>query len=319
MAENFSENRKPNQSFRTKLEELGVKAVRFYTFNTPIARGKYRLYQAALKMCQNPPTALETETKDGRKFVVNLTTEMHEMIYFIGEYEKVLTDTVGKLLREGDVCLDVGANFGWYSTVFRQKCGASGAVHAFEPIPATFRELRRSRELMGSPENVYLNNIALGDHHERITLNLFGGLGSGRASISAQGRGDATQVECEMITLDSYLEKENIGDVNFVKVDVEGAELMFLKGAENLFKQKIPPMWLIEMSLITSRDCGYLPGDLIDFLRARADYDFYAVDEYIGTLQKIENFAPDDLGANVICLPRGHYQDRIAALESKMI
>ncbi len=89
--------------------------------------------------------------------------------------------------------------------------------------------------------------------------------------------------------------------------------MIFLQGAERLFKQRVPPIWLMEMALEQTRNFGYLPTDLINFLQERAAYDFYAVEESKGTLRKIEYFAPDDIGANVICIPKEYYQDRISS------
>lgn len=259
---------------------------------------------------------MPTETKDGRKFSVHLKTGMQTTVFFLGEYENALTEIVKSLLREGDVCLDVGANFGWYSTIFHKYCGPGGKVHAFEPVPPTFRELEENYELMGSPSNVVINNLALGEEPDELTINLFEGLSTGHASMSDQGRADTISFKCEVVTLDSYLEKENVGEVNFVKVDIEGAEMMFLKGAERLFAQKTPPIWLMEMALQQTSNFGYLPNDLIDFMRERAEYDFYKVDEPNTKLVKIDGFKADDIGANVIAFPRGYYRDRLASLEN---
>lgn len=304
---------KKNESsdLRSKLDEAWLRAVRLYTYNTPISKGKYRLYEAALKLCARKPDSIQVEVKDGRQFWVNLTTGMQETVFFLGEFEKEITKIAASLIREGDICLDVGANFGWYTTLLRNRAGDTGAVHSFEPVPATFRELKRNYELLGSPANVFLNNLALGDEAGIVSINLFEDLPTGHASLSSQGRDDAITFECPMITLDSYLEENNVGDVNFVKVDIEGAEMMFLNGAKRLFSQDIPPIFLMEMALQQTGNFGYLPDELIKFIAAQAPYDFYAVNEIGGKLKNIDGFAEGDIGANVFCIPRGRYRDRL--------
>ncbi|HUR99795.1 MAG TPA: FkbM family methyltransferase [Pyrinomonadaceae bacterium] len=296
------------------IENLVLKTVRLYTFNTPIAKGRHRAYLTALKLCKTLPDSMLTETKDGRKFSVHLKTGMQSTVYFLGEYEKALTEIVKAVLREGDVCLDVGANFGWYTTIFQKYCGPTGEVHAFEPVPPTFRELEENYALMGRPSNVFINHLALGEKADELTINLFEGLSSGHASMSDQGRADAISFKCDVVTLDSYLQERNVPEVNFVKVDIEGAELMFLKGAEKLFAQKTPPIWLMEMALQQTGNFGYVPNDLINFMRARAEYDFFKVDEPNTRLIKIESFEEGDVGANVIAFPRGPYRDRLTSL-----
>lgn len=303
-----------SKKIRSKIEEVFLRFVRLYTFNTPIDKGKHRLYLLALKLCRCQPTAVQTQVKDGRKISVNLTTGMHTTVFFLGEFEKVLTQMVARLLRKGDVCFDVGANFGWYTTLFYKHCGAEGAVHAFEPVPDTFKELELNCRLMENPKNVFINNLALGDRNEEIFINLFKELPTGHASLSNQGRKDAVSFKCRMITLDSYLEKQNIEQVNFIKVDIEGAEMLFLRGAKRLFKQPIPPIFLMEMALRQTANFGYKPDDLLQFISARAEYDFYAVDEINGKLRKIKEFTPDDIGANVFCFPKEFYRERINSL-----
>ncbi|MGI8884404.1 MAG: FkbM family methyltransferase, partial [Pyrinomonadaceae bacterium] len=129
---------------------------------------------------------------------------------------------------------------------------------------------------------------------------------------------DNTEYEsfpCRMITLDYYLTENRIREVNFVKMDTEGAEMMMLEGADKLFDQKRPPIWEIEMALATTRGFDYLPNDLIKYMRQKADYEFYAIDEINFGLYPIEGFYPEDQGANVLCLPKGHYRERLSQLK----
>ena len=86
-------------------------------------------------------------------------------------------------------------------------------------------------------------------------------------------------------------------------VDVEGAELRLLKGATAVLAQPVPPVIIMEMAMGTSSVFGYVPNDLIEFIRSKADFNFYKIDEINGKLIEITGFAPDDIGANVICVP----------------
>jgi FkbM family methyltransferase len=295
---------------RASLDRAFLRFVRLYTYYTPLAKGKYRLQTIAAGMCRYLPDNVEVPTRDGRRLFANLSTGMETTLYFLGEYERDITEKVVTLIREGDVCLDVGANFGWYTTLFRKVCGNTGAVHSFEPVPSIFAELEANYELMGSPANVFLNNLALGDEEKTITVNLFEGLSTGHASLSTQGRDDAVSFDCRMITLDSYLEENDIRHVDIVKVDIEGAEMMFLRGASRLFEQETPPIVLMEMALGQTKNFGYEPNDLTRFIAARADYAFYAVDEMTREVKKIDGFPDAHIGANVFCIPRGRLSER---------
>ena len=299
---------------RQKLEELFLSGIRLYTFNTPIKKGKFRLFQVALGLCGTKHRAMPVRLPDGRRFVLDLTTGMQETVYFHGEYERFLTEVASGLIAPGDVCLDVGANFGWYTTLMGLKCGEGGEVHSFEPMPGAFGDLERNIHLGGSPSNVFLNNVALGDKAGTVPVYLFDDLPTGHASIAPNADRPATVTDCRMITLDSYLAERDVKRVDFVKVDIEGAELMFLNGAEKLFSQDVQPVIMMEMALATTRNFGYLPDEFIKFIGSRGDYEFYAADEKRERLYQIDGFADDEIGANVFCVPASAPEHKRAAI-----
>ena len=295
-----------SQKARGAASLLFHKAVRSYTFNTPIAKGKYRVFLLARRLCGNVPDGLQATSKDGRRFSIDLSSNMQDTVYFLGEYENVISKFVEKLVRKHNckVFVDAGANFGWYTTLFHKHAGDTGQVHAFEPVPKTFDNLRRNFELMGSPSNVKINHLALGDAEREMVINVFPGESVGHASLSDHGRDETVGFACRVVPLDDYLKVNRVGSVDFVKVDIEGAELSFLKGAETLFKQPTMPIFLMEMALNQTKSFGYLPDDLIKFIHSRADYRFFKIDEINEALVEITGFLPDDIGANVLCIPR---------------
>lgn len=283
---------------------LLLRLVRLYTFYSPVKRGKGRIFSLAKRFGGTLPANVITPTKDGRRFDVSFRDWADDTIYFLGDYETFCTETVKKYIKKGGVCLDVGANIGWYSTLFRKIVGASGAVHSFEPVPQTFAELEKNVRLNGAPPNVFLNNFGLGDEEKILKIHLFDDLPSGHASLAAPGNRAGQAIPIQIKTLDSYLTEREIETVDFVKVDIEGAEMMFLKGAAKLFEQKTPPVIFMEMALETAREFGYKPNDLIDFIRAQAAYDFFALDESAEKLVRIRGFSDEQIGANVLCVPR---------------
>lgn len=289
-----------------------LKLIRLYTFNSPLRKGKLTLANFGMKFSGFQRGEEIVPTVDGRRLYADLSTGMCQTLFFLGEYERGVTRIIEAVVRRGDVCLDVGANFGWYTTRLHQLCGPEGEVHAFEPVPQTFKTLEKNISLIERAENIYLNNVALGDEAGKVEMHIFAGLPNGHSSISAMGREDFATVESPLITLDSYMEEKDLERADFVKVDIEGAELMFFKGAGRLFAQKVPPIWMIEMALGTTKGFGYLPDELVRFMKERADYRFYAVNENRGTLKQIEGFAPDDIGANVLCMPAEHYGERFS-------
>ncbi len=68
------------------------------------------------------------------------------------------------------------------------------------------------------------------------------------------------------------------------------------------------------MALGTTQGFGYLPNDLIEFIRSRADYLFYKLDDTNGSLTEIDGFVPEDIGANVLCVPSNCEPSRLKKL-----
>jgi FkbM family methyltransferase len=298
-------------------KDLGIlqRIVRLYTFHTPLKRGRHRLAVFAKNLSANLPEELLTITKDGRKFIINPEPHPYEKVYFLGEYEPDITEIIGNIVREADICLDIGANIGWYATLLQKLVGKNGKVFAFEPVPPTFSLLKRNVELNKNFENISLNNIALGETEKTVEIYLFDNLPDGHASLSKGEKNEFQAFSVPMITLDSFIEENKIGEINFIKADIEGAELTMLKGAGKIFEQTRPPMLEIEMALETSRGFGYLPNDLIEFIGRQREYDFYSINEKTIELKKIRGFAKSDIGANVLCIPRGFYGERLHKLK----
>lgn len=271
-----------------------------------------------MRFARGWPDPQVVSTKDGCLIRADLSTGMNTFVYFLGDYEPSISDLCRKLVYPGDVCIDAGANFGWYSILFHKLAGESGEVHVFEPVPPTYEELVFNWNLAGSPNNLFINNSALAQSEMDLTINLFPDAPSGHASASNRGRSDATVYRCNAVTLDSYLSSKKVRPVDFVKVDIEGSELAFLEGAAGLFDQPVPPIIIMEMALNTSMPLGYRPDDLIRFIRDRGLYHFYKIDERSGRLLPIEGFDPDDIGANALCVPAARVE-RLSRISSRIV
>ncbi len=258
----------------------------------------------AFRLSPALPPEIVVKTTDGRELSIDTTNSSYKYIYFLGDYEPAITNIFKEIVNPGDVCLDIGANMGWYSTLFQKLVGERGEVHAFEPVPNIFAHLTRNVKLNSPPDNVRLNNLALGNEAKAVDLHVFSGLPDGHASISTFDNSDYEVFPSQMMTLDSYLSANKIENVKLVKMDIEGAELMVLEGASKLFEQEQLPILEIEMALATTRGFDYLPNDIIEFIRNKADYNFFAIDENNFLLKQIKGFEPEDIGANVFCFPR---------------
>lgn len=287
---------------------------RAWTRHAPFPRGKDRLAGLAMRWTTHGPKEVCCRTTDGRQFLVDPTSHGYASVYFKGSYEAGVSTVVSRILRSGDVCLDIGAHIGWYTTMFATLVGPAGAVHAFEPLGAPFEKLERNVALLEDSAHVVLNRVAMGARPGAGQMHVFAGLPDGHSSLADFGRLDAVAYRCPVSTVDDYLAESRLGTVTLAKLDIEGAELLCLQGARQLFTQSVPPFLVIEMALATSAGFGYMPNDILAHIQSEGDYMFFVIGQSDGRLTRVEAFARGDAGDNVLCVPRAHGRDGLAAL-----
>ena len=156
--------------------------------------------------------------------------------------EKVM-DYVAENLREkiGTMCLfDVGANIGEYSLLLKDKF-MDEKIYAFEPSEKTFDRLKFNfkNEPNVTPINYGLSNTN-GKEILYYNTELSAGASLYRRKWDNYGLDLDKEEKINTITLDNFCKNENIKEIDFLKIDVEGNELNVLKGAkEMLNKRKI--------------------------------------------------------------------------------
>jgi len=164
--------------------------------------------------------------------------------------DSALLDAAKFLVDPGDVVWDVGANIGLFSFASAGLAGAAGQVLAIEPDPWLSDLLRRSVDLNGNSGcSVHVLPVAIGDQMGEAVLNI---ARRGRATSYISGHEPSTQtggvrscVRVKSVTLDGLLDHWAAPSV--VKIDVEGAEVSVLCGAQKLLRDSRPKI-LCEVS-----------------------------------------------------------------------
>jgi FkbM family methyltransferase len=170
--------------------------------------------------------------------------------YASGANELPVQEELARLLRPGDIVIDIGANVGFLSVIAAKLVGPDGRVIAFEPVPANARRIRRNARLnrLGRIEVV---EAAVGDRTGTATLVLAEFAG-GAALADADLPPDACgELEVRLTTLDDWLARSGSPRPALVKIDVEGAELAVLRGMVATLEQ-VRPALLIELDDATA-------------------------------------------------------------------
>jgi FkbM family methyltransferase len=204
-----------------------------------------------------------------------------------GSVEKRLYLT---LVKRNDVVFDIGANVGHFTRLFSDLTGTGGEVHAFEPVPATFQELLTNVRRFPACQNVVLKPFAVGDRNDMVQIAVPGS-DHGQAALIRHSHGSwKTEspflVEARMICLDQYA--EGFSRLDFVKADVEGAELLVLRGGQTVLRRLRPKMFLEHHSEWMS-SFGWGTSDLVLLLRQIGYSYFYGVDVNVKRLTCPEN------------------------------
>ncbi|MEM6462903.1 MAG: FkbM family methyltransferase [Pseudomonadota bacterium] len=130
---------------------------------------------------------------------------------------------IGPLLKPGMVFVDIGANVGTYSLFVAQRCQDSATIISFEPHPRTFAKLSYNIRANGFSA-IEAVNQGVGPQAGRMVLHSSGGSNIGTASLLPQAAGDKHQVEIKVGLLSHALKSRMIGQVDLLKIDIEGFE-----------------------------------------------------------------------------------------------
>ena len=221
-----------------------------------------------------------------------------ELLY--NGFEKMEMQFVEKLLRAGMTVVDAGAHHGLY-TLLASKCvGRYGRVISFEPSPRECARLGKHLR-WNRCENVHIAPCALGDSEGETDFYLVEGAQDWCNSRKPPAVDEpAKKIRTQVRALDDVLAERGIHKVDFIKLDVEGAELSVLYGAMRLLQGESRPAILAEVQDIRTKAWGYPAREVLQHL-VRLDYRWFAIAAK-GALLPI-SCNQESYDANLVALP----------------
>jgi FkbM family methyltransferase len=158
-----------------------------------------------------------------------------QLVDGLNSYRQYLTTRDGKTISpsKGEVVLDCGACIGDFTTLFAAMVGAEGEVHAFDPIPLHHRYCKLQARLNPEmAETMHFNVLAVG----ALTSNAAGPIvDSERIDPGRRVDGDSF----DSTSLDDYASRR-LQRVDFIKMDIEGAEMDAISGAHDTIRNFKP-------------------------------------------------------------------------------
>jgi FkbM family methyltransferase len=231
-------------------------------------------------------SVVEVESSDVR-MRLNLEEYTQRRIFY-GAYEPGEVSIFRRLLRPGDVALDVGAHVGFFTLLAAAAVGPNGEVYALEPAPDNYASLEANVKLNGF-RHVILKRAAAGKEPGTIEMGVTAAGGSNTGGYTQDGEGRSFTAQA--ITLDDYV-ADRIGDkpVRLVKIDVEGVEPLVLEGFRRNLENRPPEALLIEVNVDMLGLHGFRTRDIVEPLVA-AGFSLFR----IGAAGRLRTLRPADI------------------------
>jgi len=233
----------------------------------PLARGKY--LPERVRSFFVPFAAVQVKVEPGISMLLDADDFVSRTIIVRGVWEPRSWAGIEKHLPGGGTFVDVGAHIGYYSLKAAKVVGSKGRVIAVEPNPQTVEKLRENIRL--SAANITVYPVACSD--SEATLELFAAprRNTGESSLSRQNAEQegtsSASYRVRARPLDAIIEESGLARVDVVKIDVEGAELLVLKGAKQALS-RYSPVLIVEIIDRQLRAMGTSAAEVEEYLRS---------------------------------------------------
>jgi FkbM family methyltransferase len=292
---------------RIELRDALARALR----GVPQFKGKGRLGIALQDLLTDYATDDECivsfRMRDQSLMRVDLRSYAERYPFWTGEHDLTIRRLV-RVLEPGSTVLDVGANIGFYAVPFGRALRASGgSVYAFEPFPSNYERLAEVVRLNSLQATVVSVRLALGEQSGRIPLALQASAGARTGNAAREWRDvhttRSTLVRCE--PLDEVADELGIASCALIKVDIEGGELDFFKGAAE-FIQRHRPLLYCELNYPWMELAGWSFREFVDVISPWG----YRVYRSAGRTF-VPAMEPGTGIENVLSVPRGAERDAV--------
>lgn len=202
----------------------------------------------------------------GAGMSVVLPEPVSHQLYVYGAFEPELSAAMIAHVRSGDVVVDVGSHFGYFTLLASKLVGPGGRVHAFEPTPSTFERLCRNTaaclNVVRNREALFSREGELAFHDYGTVFSAFNGYSAPMTWVDPRVRLPDGDLRVPCRTLDAYCREHGVRP-DFIKIDAESAEFDVLVGARGVLERDRPAV-AVELGDHEGRPTG---RRCVEFLR----------------------------------------------------
>ena len=182
------------------------------------AKKAEELFSLLNKYVNHHGFSFEATTIFNKKLRVNTRDFLQNKIFYFGQWEPRLTQFILSRQQTDGIFLDIGANIGYFSIAAASRFKK---VIAIEASPEIAGLLKRNID-RNQITNIAIINVAIGDRNGEIFVNLASDHNIGQTAVSKEEKSGSRKIP--MATIDSLLNREELSNLQFIKMDVEGAE-----------------------------------------------------------------------------------------------
>ena len=232
---------------------------------------------------------------NGVSYELDLTQAIDSSLYFFGYFEKDTHKALNKLVTKNMTVFDIGANIGCHTFNLAKKA-TNGKVYCFEPMPYANKKLKKNHKL-NNFKNIIIEEIGLSNKNEKKIITF-----KSNWPLNKKFRKNATNNnEIEFLKLDEYVNQKKINNIDLIKIDIDGYEFKFFKGAQkSLIKFK--PQIIMEIGDMVERFDDNV-FEMTAFLKSLG-YKFYKESDFSNIdIDKTLKNIPPNKSINVLLKP----------------
>jgi FkbM family methyltransferase len=269
-----------------------------------LAKVAYYLVMVARRILGRSSQNIEA-TRSGIRWHLDLKEGIDFSIYILGGFEPSTLRLYKKLVRSGNVVLDIGANIGSHTLPLARLIGDSGHVYAFEPTDFAINKLHNNLNLNTNliKRVTVCQTMLVSNENILIEKELFSSwplVGDNNLHEKHKGQLMVT-TGARAATLDNIVKEYNITRIDFIKLDVDGFEYSVLSGGEKTLK-KFKPTILMELAPYLFKNQKNEFIQMIELYK-KLGYFFYDANNR-NTLpveaEKLFDLIPDGVSRNII-------------------
>jgi len=213
-------------------------------------------------------------------------------------HEPLSTELISRTLKSGMICLDIGANIGYYVLLEKKLVGKEGKIIAIEPSPINFQYLKNNVGFQDS-SNVELFNFAAGDQNGNINFLIYENAANSCMVIpdGEESKWPGKVIKVPVRRIDSLLDEIGINKIDFVRMDVEGYEFNIFEGMQNTIRNSRPIIQIEVHKSIMGMDKtrNFLQGLKDNGYEVKAYIPREIDTPMIGTAKDIKNYSMNEL------------------------